>query len=257
MRSYLRRSSLIFAASATGAVAIGLPAVQAAAAHPTAQAAASRVTVLAAASLTKVFPSIDPRPRFTFGGSGMLEKQIQQGAPADVFAAASPKQTTQLYNAGLVYKPIEFTTNTLVMIVPRDNPGHIRSVNDITRRGIKIVVCNSTVPCGDYATAAFANLGISAAAGRNIVSQQTDVTQVVAQISAGQGDVGFAYITDAKASNGKVKAISLPAKAKPYALYQIAIVKATKNRLAARAFIKEIMSKRGQGLLRAAGFGKR
>jgi len=257
MKSHLPGARRVVAISATGAVACGLVsgAGSPAAAQPGATTASSQLTVLAAASLSKVFPKI-AKAKYTFAGSGMLETQIKQGATADVFAAASPKQPAELSAAKLVYKPVAFASNTLVMIVPKDNPAHIKSVTDITRRGVKIVVCNATVPCGAYASSAFANLGIAAAATKNIVSQQTDVTQVVAQIASGQGDVGFVYITDAKAAGGKVKAISLPAKAKPRTQDVVAVVKSTKNLAGAQAFVKRLLSKSGQAILRAAGFGK-
>jgi molybdate transport system substrate-binding protein len=142
------------------------------------------------------------------------------------------------------------------MIVPKDNPAHITSVSDITKPGVKIVVCNATVPCGDYAATAFANLGITAAADANIVSEETDVTQVVAQIAAGEGDVGFVYITDAKAAAGEVKAILLPAASMPHTQDFIAVVKSTPNLSAARAFVRLVLSGKGQRILRAAGFGK-
>jgi molybdate transport system substrate-binding protein len=213
-------------------------------------------TVLAAASLTKVFPQIDPRAKFTFGGSGALETDIEQGAPADVFAAASPKQPAALFAKGLVDKPIEFATNTLVLIVPKDNPAHIRSVTDITRPGVKLVICNATVPCGDYARNAFKHLGITQAAMKNVASQTIDVTQTVADVALGQADAGFVYITDARAAMGKVAVIHLPAAAKPEAKDFIAVVKAGKNQAGARAFVAAVTSPTGQAKLRAAGFGK-
>src|SRR5947209_13224349 len=157
-------------------------------------------TVFAAASLTKVFPQIDAAAKYTFGGSGALEVQIEQGAPADVFAAASPKQPAALYAKGLVAKPVEFATNTLVLIVPKDNPAHIQSVNDITNPGVKLVVCAAAVPCGDYARNVFKNLGIVTAAMKNVVSQTADVTQTVADVALGQADAGFVYVTDANAA---------------------------------------------------------
>ena len=163
--------------------------------------------MLAAASLTKVFPKIDPSAKYTFGGSGALETDIEQGAPADVFAAASPKQPAALCAKGLVDKPVEFATNTLVLIVPKGNPAHITSVSDITKPGVKLVICNATVPCGDYARNAFMNLGITTAAMKNVVSQTTDVTQTVADVATGQADAGFVYITDAKAADGKVAVV--------------------------------------------------
>ena len=217
---------------------------------------AAAPTVLAAASLTKVFPEIDPNAKFTFGGSGALETDIEQGAPADVFAAASPKQPAQLYAKGLVDKPVEFATNTLVLIVPDGNPAHITSVSGITKPGVKLVICNATVPCGDYARTAFKNLGITAAAMKNVVSQTTDVTQTVADVALGQADAGFVYITDAKAAAGKVKVIRLPAQAKPGAEDFIALVKSGSNRAAAQAFMATVLSPAGQAKLAAAGFGK-
>jgi molybdate transport system substrate-binding protein len=213
-------------------------------------------TVLAAASLKRAFPQIDPSAKYTFGGSGALATDIEQGAPADVFAAASPKQPAQLYAKGLVDKPVEFATNTLVLIVPNGNPAHIASVNDITKPGVKLVICNATVPCGDYARTAFKNLGITAAAMKNVVSQTTDVTQTVAEVALGQADAGFVYITDAKAANGKVTVIQLPAKAKPGTKDLVAVVKSGANQSAARAFVASVLSATGQAKLAAAGFGK-
>jgi molybdate transport system substrate-binding protein len=213
-------------------------------------------TVLAAASLTKVFPRIDPRGEYTFGGSGALATVIEQGAPADVFAAASPKQPAELLAKKLIDRPVQFATNTLVLIVPRDNPAHITSVADVAKPGVKLVICNATVPCGDYARNVFMNLGITQTAMKNVVSQTTDVTQTVAEVALGQADAGFVYITDAKAANGRVKVIRLPAKAKPQAADVIAIVKSGHDQTAARAFVAKIMSPAGQARLRAAGFGK-
>lgn len=199
---------------------------------------------------------IDPNAKFTFGGSGALETDIEQGAPADVFAAASPKQPAALLAKGLVDQPVEFATNTLVLIVPKNNPAHIRSVTDITKPGVKLVICNATVPCGDYARTAFTNLGITSAAMKNVVSQTTDVTQTVADVALGQADAGFVYITDADAAQGKVLVVRLPAKAKPGAMDFIAVVKSGKDQAAAKAFVAKVMSAQGQATLKAAGFGK-
>jgi molybdate transport system substrate-binding protein len=212
--------------------------------------------VFAAASLTKVFPVIEPNAKYTFGGSGMLQTQIEQGAPADVFAAASPKEPAALYAKNLVDKPVEFATNRLVLIVPNSNPAHITSVNDITKPGVKLVICNATVPCGDYARTAFKNLGITDAAMKNVVSQTIDVTQTVAEIATGQADAGFVYITDAKAASGKLRVIELPAQAKPHTKDYIAVVKSANNQASAQAFVKKVLSPQGQATLEAAGFGK-
>ncbi len=215
-----------------------------------------RPTVLAAASLTKVFPMIDSSAKYTFGGSDALQMQIEQGAPADVFAAASPKQPAALYAKHLVDKPVEFATNRLVLVVPKSNPAHITSVDNITKPGVKLVICQAAVPCGDYARKAFVYLGITKQAMKNVVSETTDVTQTVAQVATGQADAGFVYITDAKAAAGKVRVIELPAKAKPHTKDYIAVVKAGKNQSAAQAFVKKVLSPQGQAMLQDAGFGK-
>ncbi len=149
----------------------------------------------------------------------------------------APSSRLSCFAKGLVDKPVEFATNTLVMIVPASNPAHINSVGDITKPGVKLVICNATVPCGDYARTAFKNLGITAAAMKNVVSQTTDVTQTVADVALGQADAGFVYITDAKAAAGKVRVVRLPPAAKPGAKDFIAVVKAGKNQAAAKAFV--------------------
>jgi molybdate transport system substrate-binding protein len=243
--------------SSSGGSSSGSPTQSAAQpAAASSSSAGSQPTVFAAASLTKVFPKLAPHAKYTFGGSGALQTQIEQGAPADVLAAASPKQPAALYAKGLVEKPVEFATNTLVLIVPRSNPAHITSVSDIVKPGVKLVICNATVPCGDYARTAFANLGITDAAMKRVVSQTTDVTQTVAEVALGQADAGFVYITDAAAAKGKVAVVRLPTKAKPGAKDFIAVVKSGHDQDAARAFVRTVLSPQGQARLQAAGFGR-
>jgi molybdate transport system substrate-binding protein len=216
----------------------------------------AQLTVLAAASLKKVLPQIDPSPKYTFGGSAALATDIEQGAPADVLAAASAKQPGALYAQGLASKPVRFATNTLVLVVPKANPAHISSVSDITKPGVKLVICSGDVPCGDYARGVFKNLGITEAAMKNVVSQTADVSQTMAQVALGQADAGFVYITDARAAKGKVAVVRLPEKAKPGAKDYIGVVKASKNQSAANAYVSAVLSPSGQEKLRAAGFGK-
>ena len=101
-------------------------------------------TVYAAASLTEVFPKVSPSSRFQFLGSNQLALQITRGAPADVFASASPIYTQDLYRNGLVEKPRTFATNSLVLAVPRSNPAKIRSVSDLAKRPkLKLVVAGA------------------------------------------------------------------------------------------------------------------
>src|SRR2546426_4020715 len=142
-------------------------------AAPASSERSPRLIVFAAASLTQIFPLIDNRPRYQFAGSDQLAFQVQQGAPADVFLAASPKYPELLYKQGLVQKPIQFATNTLVLIVPKANPAGIHTADDLTEPGVKIVIGDPSVPVGAYTRTVLANLGISAAVLKNVVSQET------------------------------------------------------------------------------------
>jgi molybdate transport system substrate-binding protein len=212
-----------------------------------------RITVLAAASLTNVFPQIDRSPRYSFAGSDQLAAQILQGAPADVFAAASPKYPDQLYAKGLVEKPVVFARNRLVVIVPRANPANIQSVFDLKKPGVKLVIGDATVPVGSYTRTVLANMGLTSVLS-NVVSQETDVRSVLVKVVLGEADAGFVYRTDALTVPGKVKTITIPAWAQPRQSYEIAVLKSTSNRSAAILFVNKVMSKRGQNVLRKAGF---
>ena len=216
--------------------------------------AAAKLTIFAAASLTSVFPRIDTAPRYSFNGSDQLAFQIQQGAPADVYAAASPKYPDQLYADGLVYKPRVFATNELVLIVPRANDAGIHSVYDLRRDGIRLVIAAKGVPVGDYARKALAALGLTSVL-KNVVSEETDVNGVVSKVALGEADAGFVYRTDVKPVGNKVFRIGLPAAAQPTVQYELCIVHGTKHPRLASAFVREVLSARGRATLRSAGFG--
>ena len=222
---------------------------------PAATSASGPITVFAAASLNGVFPRIDKTPRYSFAGSDQLALQIQQGAPADVYAAASPKYAELLYHNGLVQKPAVFATNQLVVIVPRSNPGHLSSVYDLRRSGLRIVIGDKTAPIGSYTRQILDALGITADVMKNVVSEETDVKGIVAKVALGEADAGFVYVTDSKAVASKVRVVPLPAWAQPPIRYEVAVVKGSANQPAARAFVKKVLSKRGRLLLQRAGFG--
>jgi molybdate transport system substrate-binding protein len=216
-----------------------------------------RLTVFAAASLTDVFPKIDARPRYGFAGSDVLAFQIQQGAPADVFAAASPKYPELLYKQGLVQKPIQFATNTLVLVVPKSNPAQIHTVDDLTKAGVKIVIGDRSVPVGSYTRTVLGNLGISAAVLKNVVSQETDVRSVLGKVALGEADAGFVYITDARTVQGKVKVIALRESAQPHVVYEVAVVKNSPHLQAASRYVTRLIRLAAQRELERAGFGPR
>jgi molybdate transport system substrate-binding protein len=222
---------------------------------PSSTGAGGNFTVYAAASLTEVFPKIDPKPRYSFAGSDQLALQIRQGAPADVFASASPRYTQLLYHDDLVRKPVTFATNRLIVIVPKSNPANLRSVYDLRRSGVKLVIGDQGVPIGSYTRQLLDALGIKDAVLRNVVSQETDVKSIVAKVALGEADAGFVYVTDARPVASKVQRIFLPTWAQPPIRYQVAIVKSTPRQVGARAFIRKLLSKRGRLLLKRAGFG--
>jgi molybdate transport system substrate-binding protein len=152
-------------------------------------------------------------------------------------------------------KPVVFATNKLIVLVPRANPAKIRSVYDLRREGVKVVIGDSTVPIGSYTRKLLDRLGITAAVSKNVVSQETDVKGIVSKVALGEADAGFVYRTDAKPVAADTRTIALPARAQPPILYEIAVVKASKHRAAARAFVAKVVSKRGRLLLARAGFG--
>jgi molybdate transport system substrate-binding protein len=216
---------------------------------------ATPITVLAAASLTQVFPRIAATPRFSFAGSDQLALQLRQGAPADVYAAASPKYTQLLYRDGFLLKPVVFATNRLILLVPKSNPASIRTVYDLRRAGVKLVIGDSTVPIGTYTRQILDTLGITAGVMKNVVSQETDVKGIGAKVALGEADAGLVYRTDAKPVASRTRTIALPDWAQPAIRYELAVVKTSAHLSAARAFVKRVVSKRGRALLAKAGFG--
>jgi len=238
-------------------LAVAVAAVSIAAASLTARAQAApkaQLTVYAAASLTNVFPQIDSSPKYSFAGSNTLAAQIQQGAPADVFASANTTIPNQLYAKGLCSKPVVFTRNTLVVVVPKSNPAGIHSVYDLTKPGVKLDIAGSGVPVGSYTLQILKNMNLGTAVLKNVVSQETDVREVLSKVALGEADAGFVYSTDAKTVPGQVLVQTIPAWAQPKVQYGICVVSASQNKAAAQAFVNTVLGKAGQAKMLAAGF---
>jgi molybdate transport system substrate-binding protein len=210
--------------------------------------------VYAAASLTNVFPAIDKSEKYSFGGSNALAAQIKQGAPADVFASANMTLPTQLFQQGFCSKPKVFTRNALVIVVPKSNPAHIRNIYNLTKSGVKIDIAASGVPVGTYTLQILKNMNLTNAVLKNVVSQETDVREVLAKVALAEADAGFVYSTDAKTVPGKVKVIRIPAWAQPKLRYGICVVSSSSQKTAAKAFIKRVLGKAGQKKLHRYGF---
>jgi len=217
------------------------------------------VTVFAAASLAAAFQSIgsavggaNRRPEFSFAGSSTLVAQIQQGAPADVFASADLPNMQKLVDGGLVGgSPRVFAINRLQIVVAAGNPKRITSLADLGRPGLVVVLCAPAVPCGRYAGQALQRAGVSVVPA----SQETDVKAVVSKVALGEADAGIVYVTDVKAGGVSVQGIVIPDNQNVVARYPIAVMKSAHDGPAAQAFVDFVLSPEGQRILDSFGFG--
>jgi molybdate transport system substrate-binding protein len=211
------------------------------------------LSIYAAASLTEAFKALDGSQSYSFGGSNTLETQIRNGAPADLFASAAPLNTQRLFKEGLVDKPVTFTANRLALIVPKSNPADLRSVYDLAKKPVKLVVAGPAVPVGSYTRTVLRKMGLLGVLSK-VVSQESDVKAVTGKVALGQADAGFVYVTDARPVSGQVTVIRIPAWAQPRVRYEIAVVSRSTRKADARAWVKMLLGKKGQSALKRAGF---
>ena len=194
--------------------------------------------------------------RLSFAGSDELAAQIRRGAPPDVFAAANTRLPEQLFEEGLVERPVVFATNALVLAVPADSA--IASVGDLAERGVQLAIGAEGVPVGDYTRDVLARLGRerSDAILGNVRSNEPDVGGIVGKLSQGAADAGFVYHTDVRAAGGRLRSVALPEALMADVRYGVAVVKKGRNRERARAFVDGLLRGAGADALRAAGFGR-
>lgn len=218
------------------------------------------LTVFAAASLTETFTALGKtfegahpgvKVRFSFGGSSTLAQQIVQGAPVDVFAAASPATMRTVTDAGLVSgQPQTFVKNRLVIAVPKDNPGKIADLKGLADPDLKVVLCAEQVPCGAAAKKALDIAGVKVTP----VSEEQDVKAVLTKVRLGEADAGLVYRTDVRAEAGRVQGIDFAESAQAINDYPIgALAKAPQPGLA-KEFVELVRSAQGQAVLTRAGF---
>jgi molybdate transport system substrate-binding protein len=224
-------------------------------------AATGTITVFAAASLKgtftqlgKQFEAAHPgdKVKFSFGPSSGLATQITGGAPADVFASASPKNMATVVSAGDASSPQDFAKNTAEVAVPPNNPAKVKSIADLAKSSVKVALCQPQVPCGVIAAKVFKNAGIKV----KPVTLQPDVKSVLTQVELGNVDAGVVYVTDVLAAGAKVKGVPIPAKDNASTLYPIAAISKSTNQSIAQAFVAYVLSPAGQQVLAAAGFQK-
>jgi molybdate transport system substrate-binding protein len=237
------------------AILVAAAAMAATAGARTTEPTGSQLNVFAAASLTEVFPRIDSRPKYNFAGSNTLLQQIEQGAPADVFASANTSYPQQLFDEGKCERPVIYAYNKVVVIVPKSNPAQIKTVFNLTKPGVKVVIAGVGVPVGDYTRVILRNLGITQKVMANVVSNEPDVKSVTSKVALGQADAGFVYRTDVVPVANDVSFIRIPAWAQPPVRYSMCVLKSSSNIAAARAFQARVLGPIGRGNLSGALFG--
>jgi molybdate transport system substrate-binding protein len=227
----------------------------------TADSLTGTVSVFAAASLTETFAALatafeaqhpDVTVTVNFGGSSALATQIVQGAPADVFAAASGTTMKTVTDAQLVSgSPTTFVTNTLEIAVPAGNPGKVTGLSDFANPALSIALCAVEVPCGAATKTVLDKAGVAA----SVDTYEQDVKSVLTKIELGEVDAGLVYKTDVLAAGSQVVGIDFPEASAAVGKYPIALLSASTNKDAAQAFIDYVLSPAGMKVLTDAGFG--
>ncbi|MFJ9839590.1 molybdate ABC transporter substrate-binding protein [Kitasatospora sp. NPDC101155] len=218
------------------------------------------ITVFAAASLKETFTDLGKKfeaanpgtkVTFNFGGSSALATSINSGAPADVFAAASPATMKTVTDAGGAGgEPKTFVKNTLTIAVPKGNPKHIAGLKDLTGSGVKVALCAKEVPCGAAAQTALK------AAGLNLtpVTLEQDVKGALTKVELGEVDASLVYKTDVQSDAAKIDGVDFPEADKAVNDYPIAALAKAPNKDGAAAFVAYIQSPEAKQVLTTAGF---
>jgi molybdate transport system substrate-binding protein len=221
---------------------------------------AGTVTVFAAASLTetftllgKEFEEIYPgaKVQFSFGGSSGLAQQINEGAPADVFASASAATMATVTGAGNGSgAPVTFARNRLVIAVASGNPKRIVSLEDLVRPKLTVVICAEQVPCGAAAKAVLASAGVTL----EPASLEQDVKAALAKVKLGEADAALVYRTDTRAAKDEVDTVEFPESRDGITEYQVTALEAAPNPAGAAAFVRFLSSQQAAEVLTKAGF---
>ncbi|MCP2292695.1 molybdate ABC transporter substrate-binding protein [Nocardia amikacinitolerans] len=218
------------------------------------------VTVFAAASLTETFTELGKRFEaahpgvqvvYSFGASSALAEQINQGAPADVFASAAPKNMQQVRDKGEVtVEPVTFVRNRLEIAVPKGNPGKITGLADFGKTELKLALCAEQVPCGAAAKTVFEAAGITPQPD----TREQDVKAVLTKVTLGEVDAALVYRTDVKAAGDKVEGIDFPESTRAVNDYPVAPLAHAPNAAAAAAFVEFVTSDQAEQVFDSAGF---
>lgn len=230
------------------------------------------LNIFAAASLTKAFNVIEANytklhPNVTFkadyDSSSTLEQQIANGAAADVFASADTTNMQKAITAGLITSAQIFAHNRLVVILPASNPGHIATLKDLARSGVKIDVAAATVPVGKYTLQMLANMIKSpdygpayvVAVTKNVVSKEENDAAIVQKVQLGEVDAGVVYVSDINpATAAQFTSITIPDDLNVIASYPLAALKNSAHGSEAQAFVQYVLSPAGQAVLKQYNF---
>ena len=218
------------------------------------------ITVFAASSLTESFDAMakqfekkypDVSVKFDYDASSNLATQINQGAPADVFASADQNNLQKTIDSGAVTPPaVVFARNRLEIAVEKGNPKKIKSLADLQKSGLVVVLCADQVPCGKYAAQSLAMAGVTI----NPSSKEENAKATLSKVSIGEADASIVYVTDVKASKGTTSGVKIADKQNVIATYPMGVVKESQNATAAKAWVQYVTSKDGQKTLRKFGF---
>jgi molybdate transport system substrate-binding protein len=229
------------------------------------------LTILAASSLTDAFGELGNtfeeqnqgvEVKQTFGASSDLLAQIQQGAPADVFASAAEEEMNTAVKDGLVpRKPEVFVKNREVIMVPKDNPANINSLEDMAKPDTKLVLAAKDVPAADYAIEILGKANKEYGPDfeqdvlSNVVSREVDVRASVNRVVVGDADATFGYASDYTPDiRDKVKVIKIPPEQNIVATYPIAALKDAKAPELAKKWVDLVTSEEGQKVLEEWNF---
>ena len=217
------------------------------------------VNVFAASSLQEAFTALGKsfeqahpgvHVTFNFGASSALAGQIDQGAPADVFASAAPKNMAQVVQAHHATGSQNFVKNVMEIAVPPANPGHVVTLADLARGGVTVALCQPQVPCGATADAVLANAKVTV----HPVTLEPDVKSTLSKVELAAVDAGIVYVTDVRAAGAKVTGIQIPPAVNASTEYPIAALTSASNAAGAQAFVAYVLSSAGMAVLSADGF---
>jgi len=231
--------------------------------------AGATLTVFAAASLRDAFGTLGAtferdhpgvKVSFNFAGSQELRTQLEQGAPADVFASADTRHMDSARSAGLVDPAAFFATNAPVIVVPADNPGKVQRLGDLARVK-RLVIGAPEVPIGNYTlqildrARSLEGNDFPERVRTRVVSRELNVRQVLTKVTLGEADAGVVYRTDARSAGDKVRVVEIPREVNVLADYPIATVAGALQPELARAWVALVRGSVGQAALAQAGFG--